>query len=77
MALQAEALAQAGVSSLRLSPQTGDFGQLCTLFRDLLDGRHSGADMVATLQSQNHSLRLSDGFVRGARGADWSGGVSG
>lgn len=75
MALQAGALAEAGVSSLRLSPQTGDFGQICTLFHDLLEGRLSGADMVARLQAQNPGLRLSDGFVRGARGADWSGAV--
>lgn len=73
MALQAGELAQAGVSSLRLSPQTGEFGQLCTLFRDLLDGRLSGAEMVTKLQKQNTGLRLSDGFVCGARGADWSG----
>ena len=76
MALQAGALAQAGVSSLRLSPQTGDFGQICTLFRDLGEGRLSGADLVTRLQAQDEGLRLSDGFVRGTRGADWSGTAS-
>lgn len=76
MALQATALAQAGVSSLRLSPQTGDFALVCTLFRKLLDERLTGADMVARLQAKTKGLRLSDGFVRGARGADWSGAVS-
>jgi collagenase-like PrtC family protease len=76
MALQAGPLAQAGVSSLRLSPQTGDFAEICALFRDLLDGLISGADLVTKLQAKNETLRLSDGFVRGARGADWSGAVS-
>ncbi len=75
MALQAGALAQAGVTSLRLSPQTGDFGRVCTLFRGLLDGRLAGADVVAALHADNEEMRLSDGFVRGARGADWSGAV--
>ncbi|MEY8099287.1 U32 family peptidase [Falsihalocynthiibacter sp. S25ZX9] len=73
MALHAEALAQAGVSSLRLSPQTGDFGQICALFHDLTQGRISGDTLVKKLQAQNANLRLSDGFLRGARGADWSG----
>jgi O2-independent ubiquinone biosynthesis protein UbiV len=75
MALQADALAQAGVTYLRLSPHTGDFGQVCTLFRDLLDGRIAGAEVAAALTAHTPSLRLSDGFVRGARGADWSGAV--
>ncbi|WP_022705096.1 ubiquinone anaerobic biosynthesis protein UbiV [Pseudorhodobacter ferrugineus] len=76
MALQVDALAQAGVSSLRLSPQTGDFGQICTAFRNLLDGRLSGAELITKLQAENEVLRLSDGFIRGARGADWSGAAS-
>jgi O2-independent ubiquinone biosynthesis protein UbiV len=75
MALQAGALVQAGVTSLRLSPHTGDLSQVCTLFRDLLDGRIAGEEMVTRLRAQNRGLRLSDGFVRGARGADWSGAI--
>ncbi|RUS60847.1 U32 family peptidase [Pseudorhodobacter sp. E13] len=75
MALQADALAQAGVTTLRLSPHTGDFGQVCLLFRDLLDGRIAGAEVAAALTAQTPRPRLSDGFVRGARGADWSGAV--
>ncbi len=72
MALQVDALAQAGVSSLRLSPQTGDFTKICGSFRDLLDGRLSGPELVNRLHADTDGLRLSDGFVRGARGADWS-----
>lgn len=35
---QIELLQEAGVSSLRLSPQTGDFSALCGLYRARLDG---------------------------------------
>ena len=70
---QAEALRDAGVSALRLSPQTGDFAGLCALYRQRLDGALDGAGLEAALHEGWPKARLSDGFLKGARGADWSG----
>ena len=70
---QVEALRDAGVAALRLSPQTGDFAGLCALYRQRLDGVLDGAALEAALHAGWPKARLSDGFLQGARGADWSG----
>lgn len=73
MAHHVEALAEAGVSALRLSPQTGDFVRLCRLYRDRLAGRLDGAALAAALRPEAPGGALCDGFLSGPCGADWSG----
>ncbi|NOX73250.1 MAG: U32 family peptidase [Alphaproteobacteria bacterium] len=70
---QVGALARAGVAALRLSPQSGDFAQICRLYRQLLEGELNGEAVVTALKALDADLRLSDGFLTGDRGADWSG----
>lgn len=70
---QIELLQEAGVSSLRLSPQTGDFAALCGLYRARLDGTLTRGAVAAALQQSYPDMRLSDGFLTGASGAEWSG----
>ena len=72
-AMQAEALAEAGVDSLRLSPQSGDFGAIIEGYADRIAGRLSGQALVARLKGQLPGGRLSDGFLRGQPGVAWSG----
>jgi collagenase-like PrtC family protease len=72
VAYQVEALAQAGVSALRLSPHSQGFVQICQLFRQRLDGALDGAGLASRVQDAAKDIRLSDGFLQGARGADWS-----
>lgn len=73
MALRAEALAEAGVSSLRLSPQSRGFAEICEGYAGRLAGRTTGAALAATLGSLVPGGRLSDGFPEGSAGAGWSG----
>ncbi len=73
MAHQIEALREAGVASLRLSPQSGDFAGICRDYAERLDGRLDGDALAAKLVGQVPGGRLSDGFLRGPCGADWSG----
>jgi O2-independent ubiquinone biosynthesis protein UbiV len=73
VAHQVGALANAGVAALRLSPQSRDFVQICHLYRQLLEGELNGDAVVAALKALDADLRLSDGFLTGDRGADWSG----
>lgn len=70
---QTDALTKAGVSSLRLSPQSKGFSDLCRQYRQLLDGKVKGADVAETLTRMDDGIRLSDGFLTGNRGVDWSG----
>jgi len=72
-AYQAEALGKTGVSALRLSPQSRGFDDLCRLYRQLLDEERDPAQVVDAIGRNDAKLRLSDGFLTGARGADWSG----
>ncbi|MGB4826890.1 MAG: U32 family peptidase [Paracoccaceae bacterium] len=74
---QVELLRDAGVSALRLSPQTGDFAAVCALYRGRLDGRVSRGGVAAALLEAYPAIRLSDGFLTGATGAAWSGARSG
>lgn len=73
MALQADALAGAGVDALRLSPQSGDFAGICRDYAARLSGDMDGATLAARLVGQVPGGRLSDGFPQGPAGADWSG----
>ena len=72
MARQIEALQAAGVDALRLSPQTGDFAALCTGYANRISGALSADALIAQLASRGRPL--SDGFVSGAFGKEWSGG---
>lgn len=71
MAWQVEPLCEAGVTALRLSPETGDFAALCANYSDRIAGRLSAVDLSTRLQSGGR--RLSDGFLTGAAGMEWSG----
>ncbi|MCB1367013.1 MAG: U32 family peptidase [Rhodobacteraceae bacterium] len=70
---QIEMLRDAGVTSLRLSPGTGDFAALCGMYRDRLDGRIAKGAIAWALEDATPGIRLSDGFLTGAAGVDWSG----
>jgi len=71
-AFQVETLAEAGVSALRLSPHSQGFAQICQFFRQRLDGTLDAAGLATRVQDAAKDVRLSDGFLEGARGADWS-----
>ncbi|WP_094023638.1 ubiquinone anaerobic biosynthesis protein UbiV [Maliponia aquimaris] len=73
MAHQIEALGEAGVISLRLSPQSGDFSGICDAYARRISGQITGDDLAKALTPQVPGGRLSDGFLRGPFGADWSG----
>lgn len=73
VAPQIGALIEAGVSSLRLSPQTGDFATICASYRDGIAGRISAEALAARLAPLVPGGRLSDGYLTGKSGADWSG----
>lgn len=69
---QVEMLADAGVSALRLSPQSEDFEAICSLYRALLDGESDAATVANSIRAIDANARLSDGFLTGERGVDWS-----
>lgn len=73
MAHQIEALRDAGISALRLSPQSLGFVETCGLYRQRLDGAIDADTLAQGLVAVSPAMRLSDGFLCGARGADWSG----
>lgn len=75
MAYQIEALHEAGVTSLRLSPQSGDFAAICAAYATRIAGQISASGLAATLIPLVPGGRLSDGFLRGPSGAHWSGGA--
>lgn len=77
MAHRVEALAEAGVASLRLSPQSQGFGQVCAAYADRLAGRTSALALEAVLRPLVPGQRLSDGFPAGPSGAAWSGAAAG
>jgi len=73
-AYQLPRLREAGVASLRLSPQSEGFISICRLFRDLLDGRIDAEMLSAKALSQAPGGQYADGFLAGAAGVNWSGG---
>ncbi|WP_170394554.1 ubiquinone anaerobic biosynthesis protein UbiV [Ruegeria arenilitoris] len=62
-----------GVSALRLSPQSKGFAKLCILYRQRLDQTLPQGGVAKAITADDPALRLSDGFLTGACGADWSG----
>ncbi|WP_209507943.1 MULTISPECIES: U32 family peptidase [unclassified Ruegeria] len=70
---QIELLQSAGVSALRLSPQSQGFPRLCALYRQRLDGQLDRGDLEHALRAADPGIRLSDGFLTGESGAEWSG----
>lgn len=74
VAYQVEMLREAGVTALRLSPQTGDFPALCRDYADRIAGKIDGDTLAARLLPEAPGGRLCDGFLTGASGAEWSGG---
>lgn len=70
---QIELLSSAGVSALRLSPQSKGFGQLCSIYHQRINQTLPEGSLAHDLRTTNPEIRLSDGFLTGASGADWSG----
>ena len=73
MAHQIEVLREAGITALRMSPQSADFAGICAAYADRIAGRITADALSADLITKVPGGRLSDGFVRGAAGAHWSG----
>lgn len=72
-AYQIADLRDAGVGALRLSPQSNGFDAICGLYRQLLDGQQSADQVTEAICRLDDNTRLSDGFLTGNRGVDWSG----
>ncbi|KGF70848.1 protease [Hoeflea sp. BAL378] len=70
---QLPGLAAAGVAALRLSPQAEGFLDVCTLFRDLIDGRIDAEALSAAALPRAPGGQYADGFLTGRAGVDWSG----
>lgn len=77
MAHQTEVLRDAGVAALRLSPQSQDFSAVCKAWNGRLAGRLDAPGLEAVLRPTVPGGRLSDGFLRGPAGANWSGAMAG
>lgn len=73
MAHQLDALREADVAALRLSPQSRDFAAVCSAWQQRLSGALKGNDLAALLRPTVPGGRLSDGFLNGPTGAAWSG----
>ncbi|KIC35090.1 ubiquinone anaerobic biosynthesis protein UbiV [Leisingera sp. ANG-M7] len=69
---QVEALAAAGVSALRLSPQSHGFARLYQLYRERLDGTLPAGAIADEVRRTSPETRLSDGFLVGPSGVSWS-----
>ncbi|UWQ85680.1 ubiquinone anaerobic biosynthesis protein UbiV [Leisingera caerulea] len=67
-----EALAAAGVSALRLSPQSRGFSGLCQAYRARLNGELPRGALASEVRKISPDIRLSDGFLTGPSGASWS-----
>lgn len=63
-----EALREAGVVALRLSPQTCDMVRVARIFRALADGNTTPEEASEGLSVLNLPGPLSDGFLRGVPG---------
>lgn len=69
----AQALRDAGVNALRLSPQSRDFTAVVAGYAGLLAGDHDADTLTETLRPTVPLGRLSDGFLTGPSGSAWSG----
>lgn len=67
-----DAVRDAGVTALRLSPHTGDMALVAQIFRRAADGELSASDALAALSAAEPDRRYSNGFMFGTVGADWS-----
>ncbi|WP_296762667.1 U32 family peptidase [Sediminimonas sp.] len=65
-------LRNAGVSALRLSPQSAGFTAVCRDFRALADGRMSAAELSARNLPDAPGGAYCDGFLTGMSGVAWS-----
>ncbi len=65
-------LRAAGVASLRLSPQSAYFSDICEAYAGALGGGAAGLE--SRLAATTGGAALSDGFLAGEAGVDWSGG---
>lgn len=63
-------LAAAGVTSLRLSPHSGDFVGVTKVFRSILEGRTNGTDVDVELAALIPPMPFSRRFMFGATGAE-------
>jgi O2-independent ubiquinone biosynthesis protein UbiV len=70
---QVAGLRNAGVAALRLSPQSKGFDEVCRMYRSLLNGEQEADQIIDRMTGIDANIRLSDGFLIGERGADWSG----
>lgn len=66
---EAEDLAAAGVSALRLSPQRCDMVAVARIFRDVIDGRREHEEATRALSQVYPDVPFSNGFVHGQPGA--------
>ena len=66
-----ETLREAGISSLRLSPQSRDFPQVVAGYAALIAGEETPAALTETLRGSAPLGRLSNGFLTGPCGADF------
>lgn len=65
------ALADIGVTHLRLSPQDCDMAQIAAIYADVRDGRQAVREGLAELKKVYPSAPFSNGFLHGAAGMDW------
>ncbi|MDF1854659.1 U32 family peptidase [Pseudooceanicola sp.] len=70
---QIERLRETGVTRVRLSPHSGDFAAVCALYRARIDGQIERGAVAGALKTMQPGIPLSDGFLTGTRGAEWSG----
>ena len=73
VAYHVPALQGAGVASLRLSPQSQGFSDVCAAFRKLIDGQIGPQELSSAALAQAPGGRYSDGFLTGLTGVSWSG----
>ncbi|MDT8855475.1 U32 family peptidase [Paracoccaceae bacterium Fryx2] len=64
-------LAGAGITALRLSPQTGDMVALTRAFADALQGNGDPAVLEAAARAAAPDGQLANGYLRGQAGANW------
>ncbi|MGX4807161.1 ubiquinone anaerobic biosynthesis protein UbiV [Bradyrhizobium guangdongense] len=63
-----EGLREAGIGSLRLSPQDCDMVAVARTFRDVLDGQRSAEDARGRLAELYPGVAFANGFLRGQAG---------
>jgi collagenase-like PrtC family protease len=73
MVRQIDLLREAGVSALRLSPQSAHFAEICEGYAKVLQGTVDAEAFTRELAALVPGETLADGFLTGACGAEWSG----